>query len=77
MRRLGWVSLAVGIAALVGIVVLLGLGDMDVEEALLAATGTALVTMVSGAVTYGSGMNLTLRASRLDREIARSSGGMG
>jgi hypothetical protein len=77
MRRLGWVSLAVGMAAPVGIVVLPGQGDMDVEEALLAATGTALVTMASGAVTFGSGMNLALSASRLDREIARSDRGMG
>jgi len=72
MRRLGWVSLAVGVLALVGIVVLLGLGEMDAEEALLASTGTVLVTMVSGAATYGSGMSLTLSASRLEREIARS-----
>jgi hypothetical protein len=72
MRRLGWVSLAVGVLGLVGIVVLLALGEMDAEEALLAATGTALVTMVSGAATYGSGMNLTLSASRLERDIARS-----
>ena len=72
MRRLGWVSLAVGVTALVGIVALLAVGDLDGEEALLVVTGTVLATMVSGAATYGSGMNLTLSASRLDRDIARS-----
>ena len=72
MRRLGWVSLAVGVVALVGIVVLLAAGEMSVDEALLAATGTSLVTMVSGAATYGSGMNLTLSASRLEREVDKA-----
>lgn len=72
MRRLGWVSLALGTLALVSIIVLMAIGQMDLEQAFLAAVGTALVSMLSGATAYGSGMNLTLAASRLERDIAKS-----
>jgi len=75
MRRLAWVSLAVGVLGLVGVVVLVAVGEMPLDEALLAATGTVLVTLVSGAATYGSSMNLTLSASRLERDLARSARG--
>lgn len=70
MRRLGWVSLVLGVMALVGIVALLLVGQLDAEQAFLAAAGTALVSLMSGASAYGSGMSLTLNASRLARELA-------
>lgn len=72
MRRLGWISLALGVTALLGVVTLLILGQMDFEQAFLFATGTALVSLMTGASAYGSGMNLTLAASRLDRDLANA-----
>jgi ABC-type enterobactin transport system permease subunit len=72
MRRLGWVSLVLGVLALLGIVALLVMGEMSLEQAFLAATGTALVTMMSGASSYGSSMNLTLNASRLERDLRKA-----
>jgi hypothetical protein len=48
------------------------MGQMDIEQALLAAVGTVLVSLMSGASAYGSGMNLTISAARLNRDIAKS-----
>lgn len=71
MRKLGWLSAVIGVLSLLGVAILLALGQVDIEWAILAATGTALVSMTSGAAIYGSSMNVTLTASLLERSYPR------
>jgi hypothetical protein len=71
MRRLGWLSAVIGVLSLVCVAILLALGQVDIEWAIIAATGTALVSLTSGAAIYGSSMNVTLTASLLERSYPR------
>jgi predicted anti-sigma-YlaC factor YlaD len=63
---LGWAVLVLGGAGLALILVLLIAGNIGVDEALAAALGTSLATILSGATAYGAGTAVGLAAARLE-----------
>jgi hypothetical protein len=65
LTRFGWFVLVVGVATIALIVWQFAIGDLELEQALEAAFGAALATVLSGAVAYGSGTNVGLGAARL------------
>lgn len=69
LRKLGWAAAALGCLALLAVGVFYLTGDMSGEKAWSLATGSVFASLLSGVVAYGSGMNLTLSASRLERVL--------
>jgi len=67
--KLGWSVVVVGILGLAGVVVGYLAGELDLEQAFLAATGTVLGSILSGAGAYGSATNVSLGASRLELNL--------
>lgn len=76
LQRLGWSVGALGVAGVVTFAILWVIGDLDIEQALSLIVGTALATILSGAATYGSGVNVGLGAERLEL-AARDADGTG
>lgn len=69
MRRLGWVVAAIGVAALISIVVFWISGDITADEAVEWSATLVMSTILAGVAAYGSGMGLTLAASNLARRL--------
>jgi len=66
MLRLGWVVLAIGVLALLGTILFWATGDLNEEDALRNLSAVLLGTILTGAATYGTGVNLSMNADRLD-----------
>jgi hypothetical protein len=66
LMRLGWSVWFIGVASVVVTCVFFVLDDISADEALMTIFGTALATILSGAVAYGSAVNIDLGASRLE-----------
>ena len=69
LRRLGWLTLAVGVLALVGTSYFYATGEIDAEKLFTLIVGSVLVTVMTGVTAYAASMNLTLSASRLARGL--------
>jgi hypothetical protein len=69
LRRLGWLTLATGVLALVGTTYFYATGEIDFEKFFTLIVGSVLVTVMTGATAYAASMNLTLSASRLARVL--------
>lgn len=64
--RLGWVVLALGVVAIVATLVLWATGDVSADETIRNLSAVLLGTILTGAATYGTGLNLSMNADRLD-----------
>jgi hypothetical protein len=71
LLRLGWFILGIAIAGLVTVVVLWLTGELSVDQALAAVFGVIISSILSGAATYGSGINIGLAAARLATNLPR------
>jgi hypothetical protein len=65
LLRLAWLILGLAIAGLVTVLALWLLGEISVDQMLAAVFGVIMSSILSGAATYGSGINVGLAASRL------------
>jgi hypothetical protein len=71
LLRLGWFILGLAVAGLVTVLVLWFVGEIDVDQALAAIFGVIISSILSGAATYGSGINVGLAAARLAANLPR------
>ncbi len=69
LRRLGWLTLGVGVLALIGTAYFYLTGEIDAEKLFTLIVGSVLVTVMTGVTAYAASMNLTLSASRLARVL--------
>jgi hypothetical protein len=65
LLRLAWFILGLAIAGLVTVLALWMLDEISVDQMLAAVFGVIMSSILSGAATYGSGINVGLAASRL------------
>jgi hypothetical protein len=65
LRRLGYMVAAIGITGIAVFAAYWAAGDLSAEQGTALILGTALGTVLSGATTYGAGVNLGLGAERL------------
>jgi len=66
MMNLGWGVLVVGVLAMVATVVLWIAGETAFDEAFTEFSALLLGTVLTGVATYGTGLNLTMNADRLE-----------
>jgi len=66
MMQLGWAVLAFGVLAMLGTVVLWLVGETGLDEAATEFAALLLGTVLTGVATYGTGLNLTMNADRLE-----------
>jgi hypothetical protein len=66
LQRLGWLVAALGVIGIVTYSVLWAAGEINAEQGISLILGTALAVVLSGATSYGAGVNLELGAERLD-----------
>ena len=66
MMNLGWGVLVVGVLAMVATVVLWIAGETAFAEAFTEFSALLLGTVLTGVATYGTGLNLTMNADRLE-----------
>jgi hypothetical protein len=71
LLRLGWFILGIAIAGLVTVLALWVLGEIGVDQMLAAVFGVIISSILSGAATYGSGINVGLAAARLATNLPR------
>jgi len=71
LLRLGWFILGLAVAGLVTVLVLWFVGEIGVDQALAAIFGVIISSILSGAATYGSGINVGLAAARLATSLPR------
>ncbi|GEM_PF-1008305 len=69
--RLGWLVIAVSVIGIVAEVVAIASGYDDVADGFVVLAGLVLGGILTGAVAFGSGVNVGINAERLEREIAR------
>ena len=69
--RLGWLVIAVSAIGIVAEIVAIASGYDDVADGVVALAGLVLGGILTGAVAFGSGVNVGINAERLEREIAR------
>src|ERR1700683_3343044 len=62
----GWSVAVLGLAGVAVFSVMWATGDLNAEQAVSLILGTCLASILSGATAYGSGVNLGLRAERLE-----------
>jgi hypothetical protein len=65
LQRLGWLVAVLGAIGIVTYSVLWAAGDIDAEQGVSLILGTSLAVVLSGATSYGAGVNLGLGAERL------------
>ena len=65
LLRLGWFILALAVAGLVTVLALYFTSQIDIDQALGGLFGVVMSSVLSGAATYGSGINVGLGAARL------------
>jgi hypothetical protein len=66
MMRLGWGVLVVGALAMAATVALWLAGESGFEETVTEFSALLLGTVLTGVATYGTGLNLTMNADRLE-----------
>lgn len=69
MMLLGWLVLVAGVLALVATVVLWVVGETDFSSAFTEFSALLLGTVLTGVATYGTGLNLTMNADRLELSL--------
>ena len=69
--RLGWLVIAVSAIGIVAEIVAIASGYDDVADGFVVLAGLVLGGILTGAVAFGSGVNVGINAERLEREIAR------
>ena len=77
LQRLGWLVAALGVIGIVTYAVLWAAGGIDAEQGISLILGTLLAVVLSGATSYGAGVNLWLAAERLDLAIREGTGPSG
>jgi hypothetical protein len=82
LQRLGWLVAALGGIGVVCYAVLWAAGELDADQGISLILGTALAVALSGATSYGAGINLGLGADRLtlaarDAAPGNRAGGLG
>ena len=66
LQKLGWLVAALGVVGVVTYSALWATGEIDADQGVSLILGTALAVVLSGATSYGAGVNLELGAERLD-----------
>jgi hypothetical protein len=66
MMLLGWFVLAAGIVAMAVAVVVWAIGESSFSDAFTEFSALLLGTVLTGVATYGTGLNLTMNADRLE-----------
>jgi hypothetical protein len=74
LQKLGWLVAALGVIGIVTYSALWATGEINADQGVSLILGTALAVVLSGATSYGAGVNLELCAERLDL-AAKESGG--
>lgn len=69
MMALGWFVLVAGVLAMAATVVLWLAGEEDFSSAVTEFSALLLGTVLTGVATYGTGLNLTMNADRLELAI--------
>lgn len=69
LQRLGWLVAALGVIGIVSYSVLWATGEIDADQGISLILGTSLAVALSGATSYGAGVNLGLGAERLDLAV--------
>lgn len=69
--RLGWLVIVVSAVGIVAEVVAIASGYDDLADGVVVLAGLVLGGILTGAVAFGSGVNVGINAERLEREIAR------
>ncbi|MFN8027830.1 MAG: hypothetical protein U0W40_16165 [Acidimicrobiia bacterium] len=72
MMMLGWFVLVVGVLSMVTTVVLWLAGEESFDEALAQFGAFLLGTVLTGVATYGTGLNLTMNADRLEGSLSKT-----
>jgi hypothetical protein len=65
LLRLAWFILGLAVASLLTVIVLWLTGEISIDQFLAAVFGVIMSSILSGAATYGSGVNVGLAAARL------------
>jgi hypothetical protein len=73
LQRLGWLVAALGVVGIAAYSVLWAAGEIDADQGVSLILGTALAVVLSGATSYGAGINLGLGAERLDLAVREAS----
>jgi hypothetical protein len=71
LQWLGWSVAVLGVIGVVAFSALWAAGEIDVDQGVSLILGTALAVVLSGATSYGAGVNLGLGAERLDLAVAQ------
>jgi hypothetical protein len=66
MMVLGWFVLVAGVLAMAATVVMWVIGESGFAEAVTEFAALLLGTVLTGVATYGTGLNLTMNADRLE-----------
>jgi hypothetical protein len=74
LQRLGWLVAVLGVIGVMTYTVLWAVGEIDADQGVTLILGTALAVVLSGATSYGAGVNLGLGAERLDLAAREASG---
>jgi hypothetical protein len=74
LQRLGWLVAVLGVIGIVTYSVLWAAGEIDADQGVSLILGTALAVVLSGATSYGAGVNLGLGAERLNLAASEASG---
>jgi hypothetical protein len=65
LHWIGWLVAAGGVLGVAVFTAFWAAGDLSAEQGVSLVLGTALATVLSGATTYGAGVNIGLGAERL------------
>jgi len=74
LQRLGWLVAALGVVGVVTYSVLWAVGEINADQGVSLILGTALAVVLSGATSYGAGINLELGAERLNLATGEAPG---
>jgi len=74
LQQLGWLVVVLGVIGVVTYSVLWAAGEIDADQGVTLILGTALAVVLSGATSYGAGVNLGLGAERLNLAAREASG---
>lgn len=66
MMLLGWFVLASGLLAMAASIVVWAIGESSFADAFTEFSALLLGTVLTGVATYGTGLNLTMNADRLE-----------
>jgi hypothetical protein len=75
MTRLGWIVLSLAVTGLLVTIVLWLHGDITLEQTMASAFGVIISSILSGAASYSSGINIGLGASRLALALEKDEAG--